>query len=210
MWSQGVLEAKQMAGTFQFLRSSDLIWSRMVEGYLLGLKPQISDLMAWNADATRMPYRMHSQYLRRLFLDNDLFEGHYRVNDRPVALGDIRAPLFVVATEFDHVAPWRSVYKINLLADTELTFVLTSGGHNAGIISEPGHKNRHYRMTHSTADAHYVDPELWFESTPSVDGSWWPTWATWLEERSRTRTAPPSLGTSLALGAAPGRYVLER
>jgi polyhydroxyalkanoate synthase len=210
MWSQGVLEAKQMAGTFQFLRSSDLIWSRAVQGYLMGLKPQISDLMAWNADATRMPYRMHSQYLRRLFLDNDLFEGRYKVDERPVALSDIRVPLFVVATEFDHVAPWRSVYKINLVSDAEVAFVLTSGGHNAGIVSEPGHKNRHYRISRSPANAHYVDPELWFEATPIVEGSWWPTWAAWLEERSKMRMPPPLLEASLALGAAPGRYVLER
>jgi polyhydroxyalkanoate synthase len=210
MWSQGVLEARQMAGTFQFLRSSDLIWSLMVQGYLLGLKQHINDLMAWNADATRMPYRMHSQYLHRLFLDNDLFEGRYEVGERPVALADISAPLFVVATEFDHVAPWRSVYKIHLIADSEIAFVLTSGGHNAGIVSEPGHRNRHYRFSQSAADAHYVDPELWFESTPAIEGSWWPAWATWLEQRSKLRTPPPSLEASLALGVAPGRYVLER
>jgi polyhydroxyalkanoate synthase len=174
----------------------------------------LTDLMAWNADATRMPYRMHSEYLRRLFLKNDLFEGRYRVDDRPVVLADIRAPMFVVATEADHVAPWKSVYKINLVAGADVTFVLTSGGHNAGIVSEPGHRGRRFRIARRTNGDPYLAPDDWVAATPARDGSWWHAWADWLAAASSGRTAPPSLGAPdqgyAPLDAAPGRYVLER
>ena len=213
MWRQGYLDNRQMAGAFQLLRSNDLIWSRMVNDYLLGRRAPITDLMAWNADATRMPYRMHSEYLRRLFQNNDLFEGRYRVDDKPVALSDIHVPIFAVATETDHVAPWRSVYKINLIAETDVTFVLTSGGHNAGIVSEPGHKNRHYRLSHWFSGERYIDPDRWYLAAPSVEGSWWPAWIEWLERNSNGLTAPPAFGDPSkgypVLGAAPGCYVLE-
>ena len=145
MWEQGFLDTKQMAGTFQLLHSNDLVWSRMIREYLMGERGTMVDLMAWNADATRMPYRMHSEYLRHLFLDNELAEGRYLVDGKAIALTDIRAPIFSVGTTHDHVAPWRSVYKIHIMTDTEITFLLTSGGHNAGIVSEPGHNDRSYR-----------------------------------------------------------------
>jgi polyhydroxyalkanoate synthase len=213
MWEQGYLDTKQMAGAFQLLRSNDLIWSHLVREYLMGRRAPMSDLMAWNADATRMPYRMHSEYLRRLFLRNDLVEGRYEVLGRPVALSDIRAPVFAVSTETDHVAPWRSVYKLNLLLDTELTFLLTSGGHNAGIVSEPNHPHRHYRLCTRKDDAKYVDPETWYATAPKADGSWWPVWAEWLERHGSGKTAPPPMGAAdkgyPALGAAPGSYVLQ-
>src|ERR1041384_5636445 len=136
MWERGVLDTTQMAGAFQLLRSNDLIWSRLTRDYLMGERAAPTDLMAWNADATRLPYRMHSEYLRHFFLDHDLAEGRYAIDGRPVALGDIRVPLLVVATETDHVAPWRSVYKILMLTASDASFVLTTGGHNAGIVSE--------------------------------------------------------------------------
>ncbi|HSP25679.1 MAG TPA: alpha/beta fold hydrolase [Saliniramus sp.] len=209
MWLQGYLDSKQMAGAFQLLRSNDLVWSRMVRSYLMGERTEAIDLMAWNADATRMPYRMHTEYLRSLFLGNDLAEGRYRVEDRPVALTDIRAPIFAVGTEKDHVAPWRSVFKIELLSDTDVTFVLTTGGHNAGIVSPPDHPRRSYRIRDRASHERYLDPEAWLDRAEQKSGSWWPEWVEWLSERSGESTTLPGMGSSgyPPLGPAPGEYV---
>lgn len=209
MWQQGYLDNGQMAGAFRLLRSHDLVWSVAVNQYLLGRRAPMTDLMAWNADATRMPFRMHSEYLRKLFLDNDLFSGRYRVDDRPVALGDLRLPLFAVATMADHVSPWRSVHKLHLLSQCDLQFVLTSGGHNAGIVSEPGHKGRHYYTAlHRRGDC-YTDPERWIETAEERDGSWWEEWQRWLEHVSPGPQVPARV-PGPGLCAAPGTYVLER
>jgi polyhydroxyalkanoate synthase len=213
MWEQGFLDTKQMAGAFQILRSNDLIWSRMVREYMTGERAPMTDLMAWNADGTRMPYCMHSQYLRKLYLNNDLAEGRYLAGGKPIALSDIRAPIFCVGTTRDHVAPWRSVYKIHLLTDTDVTFLLTTGGHNAGIVSEPGHKGRSYQVLTRSADALYISPDDWQGSAPSQEGSWWPEWVRWLDTRSGGRTTPPPIGGKKRdlrpLCDAPGTYVLQ-
>jgi polyhydroxyalkanoate synthase len=213
MWSQGFLDSRQMAGTFQLLRSNDLVWSRMVRTYLMGEREPMTDLNAWNADATRMPYRQHSQYLRRLFLDNDLAEGRYPAGGRPVALSDIRVPIFAVGTETDHVAPWRSVFKFHLLTEAEVTFLLTSGGHNVGIVSEPGHPRRHYRVATKRSADRYVGPDAWLEKVPLKDGSWWPEWVAWLGARSGAPMPPPPMGAPAGayapLADAPGSYVLQ-
>ncbi len=214
MWDKGYLDTKQMVGAFQLLRSNDLIWSRIVHDYLMGERTPMIDLMAWNADATRMPYRMHSEYLRELFLKNKFAEGHYRVGDRPVALTDIRVPVFCVGAESDHVAPWKSVYKVNLLSDTEVTFLLTSGGHNAGIISEPGHPGRHFRVATKREGEPYVGAQQWFDVTPVNDGSWWLTWQSWLADHSGEQRKSPDVGNAARgyppLCDAPGTYVLEK
>ena len=214
MWERGYLDSRQMAGAFQMMRSVDLIWSRSVHDYLMGEQPFAIDIMAWNADATRMPFRMHSQYLRSLFLRNDLAEGRFEVDERPVALPDIRLPLFVVATEHDHVAPWRSVFKFHLLTEAQLTFVLTNGGHNAGILSEPGHPHRHFRLATREPDKPYIDADRWLAEHEPVEGSWWPAWTSWLAARSGEAVLPPPLGDAAAgfaaLEGAPGRYVLMK
>ncbi|MGH1591414.1 PHA/PHB synthase family protein [Methylobacterium phyllosphaerae] len=213
MCSQGTLDARQMAGAFQLLRSNDLIWSRLVRDYLLGRRQPMTDLMAWNADATRLPARMHAEYLRGLFLDNDLAEGRFQAAGRPVSVTDIRAPIFAVGTERDHVAPWRSVFKIHPLADTDVTFVLASGGHNAGIVAPPGRPHGRYRIRTTRASDHYRDPDTWIAQTPQDIGSWWPAWAAWLAERSGPPVLPPAMGAPasgyVVLGDAPGTYVLE-
>jgi polyhydroxyalkanoate synthase len=213
MWEQGFLDSAQMAGAFKTLRSNDLVWSRMVRDYLMGERAKMTDLMAWNADSTRMPYRMHSEYLRSLFLQNDLAEGRFQVGGRPVALTDIRAPIFAVGTEQDHVAPWRSAYKIHLLTDTAVTFVLTAGGHNAGIVSEPGHPRRWYHVATQASDDRYIDPDTWLERAVRKDGSWWPEWTAWLASHSGEPVEPPSPSAAAAgrapLADAPGSYVLQ-
>ncbi len=213
MWNQGYLSAGQMAGAFQMLRSNDLVWSRMVHEYLMGERAPMNDLMAWNADATRMPYRMHSEYLRKFFLNNDLAAGRYEVDGRPVSLLNLRVPLFVVGTERDHVAPWKSVYKIHQLTDTDVTFVLTSGGHNAGIVSEPGHKHRHYRIHTTKLGEMHLGPDEWVEVLAPEEGSWWPAWEEWLTAHSSAGTfGLPPLGAPgyMPLCPAPGTYVMER
>jgi poly[(R)-3-hydroxyalkanoate] polymerase subunit PhaC len=212
MWEQGFLDTHQMAGAFQLLRSNDLVWSRMVHEYLMGERSPMSDLMAWNVDATRMPYRMHSEYLRHLFLENDFAAGRYLVDGKPVLLHDVRVPMFVVSTERDHVAPWRSVYKVHALTDAELTFVLASGGHNAGIVSPPGPDGRYYRVKTRRVGERHGDTQAWNDEATRHEGSWWSEWDRWLARHSGTRRAPPPLGAPRrgypALAAAPGSYVL--
>jgi len=212
MWEQGFLDSRQMAGAFQMLRSNDLVWSRIVHDYLLGEREKMADLMAWNADATRMPYRMHSEYLRKLFLDNALAEGRYVAAGEPVALADIRVPVFAVGTERDHVAPWRSTYKINLQVGGEVTYLLVAGGHNAGIVSEPGHAERSFRVNTKPANGHYSDPTRFLSTARTADGSWWPQWAAWLAEHSGAAVSPPAMGLpgQSAFGDAPGTYVLQQ
>ena len=192
MWEQGFLDTKQMAGAFQMLRSVDLIWSRIENEYLMGERRPMNDLMAWNADATRMPYKMHSEYLRGLFLNNDLADRRFRVDGRPVAVSDIRVPIFAVATTRDHVAPWRSAFKVHMLTDTEVTFLLTNGGHNAGIVSEPGHPRRRYRVRKADPYDLFLDPDIWLAETPEQEGSWWPEWSGWLADQSSGLIAPPA------------------
>ena len=215
MWDQGVLDTKQMAGAFKILRSNDLVWSKMMREYLLGERDPATDLGTWNADQTRLPYRMHSQYLRGLFLENRLTAGRYAVEGRVIALKDIEAPMFVVGTETDHIAPWRSVYKVQLFTDNELTFLLTNGGHNAGIVSEPDHRGRHYVMATRKRGDRYIDSDTWLTRANPGDGSWWPAWAAWLESKSDAeRVPPPAIGAPshglMPLCPAPGVYVHER
>ncbi|MCT8177145.1 PHA/PHB synthase family protein [Variovorax sp. CY25R-8] len=214
MAHEGFLGAQQMTAAFQALRPGDLIWGPMVRTWLLGERAPMTNLMAWNADGTRMPYRMHADYLRSLFLDNALAEGHYLVDGKPVSLKDIDVPVFLLGTSTDHVAPWRSVYKFNLLSDTEVTFVLATGGHNAGIVSEPGHAHRSYRVLRRAGNGAYVPPDSFLGVSRDIEGSWWPCLQQWLAARSGPRRRPPAIGAPHRglppLCSAPGSYVLAR
>jgi polyhydroxyalkanoate synthase subunit PhaC len=181
---------------------------------LKGKRESPNDLMAWNADGTRMPCRMHAEYLRRLYLNNALARGEYESAGHRVDLAAIRLPMFVVGTETDHVAPWKSVYKARgLTRSADYTFLLTSGGHNAGIVSGPVHPRRRYRMRSWANDTDTLTPEAWLESTPPETGSWWPVWERWLAQHSAAaRVAPPLVGSEAhaPIADAPGDYVLQK
>lgn len=195
--AKGLPPGVPKAGAFQLLRSNDLIWSRLLRHYLMGEPAAMNELIAWNADAPRLPYRMHSEYLRSLFLNGDLAAGRYVVDEHPVAIQSIRAPIVAVGTEWDHIAPLPSVYKIHYLSDTLVTFVLTNGGNNAGIVSEPGHPRRHYRFAHKAAEDPRLDADRWSERAEFREGCLPPT------------IGAPRRGLPI-LADAPGTYVYQR
>jgi polyhydroxyalkanoate synthase len=215
MGQTGVMPGKFMGSGFKALRPDDQIWGAAVRSYLMGEPAPLFDILVWNEDTTRMPYQMMSEYLRGLYLENRLARGRFMVDGAAVSISDIRAPIFAVGTSTDHVAPWRSVFKITRLADTSVTFVLTNGGHNAGIVSEPGHKGRHFRIGQRVASDHYLSPDAWLRAAVPQDGSWWLAWRDWLiSHQSKERIAPPKTGAKAAgygaLCPAPGEYVLQR
>jgi polyhydroxyalkanoate synthase len=216
MSAQGYLDGRQMAGAFALINSRDLVWSKLVHEYLMGAQTPLTDLRAWNADATRMPYRMHSEYLRKLYLNNDLAEGRFEIDGKPIVLQDLRLPIFAVSTESDHVSPWKSVYKVHLLAHCEITYVLTSGGHNVGIVNpplkQPHDKRYFYRIATRACEGRYLDPDGWLQAADRQGGSWWPAWQSWLAERSSKAVTALPISVKLALNLndledAPGRYV---
>jgi polyhydroxyalkanoate synthase subunit PhaC len=214
MHKAGVLDSERMGAAFALLRSRDLMWAPAVQQYVRGERPKLNDLMAWNADGTRMPWRMHSEYLERLYLKNELALGTFTANGRRVDLEKLQLPMFVVGTETDHVAPWRSVYKVRALTRSrDYTFLLTSGGHNAGIVSGPVHpKRRHRTLTWHNATSTLTADE-WLKSAQLSEGSWWPAWQRWLVAHSSAaqvaaRAPYRERGASAAaLGDAPGSYV---
>jgi polyhydroxyalkanoate synthase subunit PhaC len=214
MHVQGFLDTRQMAGAFSVLRANEMIFSQFVERYLLGRPRTPTDLDAWLADATRMPARMHSEYLRQLFLDNSFAHGNYLVDGRAVALKDIKTPVFALGAERDHIAPWRSVYKVELYSSADTEFILTGGGHNSSVVSPPGKPGAYYRISTCDASDKYVDPDTWLTSASQRQGSWWPEWVRWLDTHSSSLRVTPSFlsntaGSLPSYGPAPGSYVFQ-
>jgi polyhydroxyalkanoate synthase len=170
--------------------------------------------MVWNADGTRLPFRMHSEYLRTLFLQNAFARGEFQLDGVPINLHDIRVPVFNVGAVQDHIAPWRSVFKLNRLTDTDQTFVLTAGGHDAGIVNPPGQTKSSCRIGHWKRDERRLTPQEWLDVAQHVGGSWWTAWVGWLQRHSSAQVAPALMGAAQAglpvLERAPGTYVHQR
>lgn len=209
MAESGYMSGAQMAGAFQFLNSRDLVWNKRLREYWLGVRDAGNDMMAWNADVTRLPARMHGEYLHQFFLENALAEGQYQVEGATVSLSDIRLPMFVVGTVRDQVSPWMSVYKIIRLTRTEVCFLLASGGHNVGIVAAPGNPKSSYQVHLHQAQDKAVAVAAWREQAQSKAGSWWPEWSSWLAAHSGKQKPVRRLPTRWNLQAAPGSYVFK-
>ena len=206
MAKRGYLGADEMAGTFNLLRANDLVWRYVSSSWLMGEDPPAFDILQWNADATRMPARMHSEYLRAMYLENRLAKGTFEIGGRTVSLGRSPSDLYVLSAREDHITPWRGCYRTTQLAGGPVRFVLTSSGHIAGIVNPPGPKRRHWVNGELPAD-----PDAWLDDAAEVQGSWWEDWAAWAAERGGERVGPPSLGSEAhpPLEGAPGSYVRE-
>ncbi len=207
MWERGYFDTTQMAGAFQLLRSNDLIWSRLTRDYLMGERAPPSDLMAWNADATRLPYRMHSEYLRKLFLNNDLAGGDIWSRGR----ADLAVRTFTPRCSWsarcrDHVAPWKSVFKIHHQADADVTFLLASGGHQCGNRGASWRTRAYLSVKTKAAHAHLYRSGRMAEHGAVGRGSWWPEWGREVAGRTIRRAHPgrPGSGTEAARGEEPG------
>lgn len=208
MLERGYLDSREMSNMFNLLRSNDLIWSNVVNNYLLGQKPPAFDLLYWNSDGTRMTRTAHSWYLHNTYVENNLIKpGKVVVKGEALDLGQIKLDAYAVGAEKDHIVPWESAWRITQLFGGKVRYVLASSGHIAGIINPPGGKG-----THWINEAKTETPEQWRKTSAVLDGSWWNDWARWLGDHSGGRVAPPPLGGNAhpPLDDAPGRYVLEK
>lgn len=208
MMEKGYLDSRSMATMFNMLRANDLIWSNVVNNYLLGKEPPAFDLLYWNNDGTRMTRAAHSFYLRNTYLENNLIKpGKVVLKGVPIDLGKITQDVYAVGTQQDHIVPWRSAWRISQLASGSVRFALGGSGHIAGVINPPT-KGRGYW----TNDKPAQNAEQWFEGAEHHKGSWWSDWLEWLKARSGEQVAAPSVGSAAhpALMPAPGKYVLEK
>jgi len=211
MLERGYLDSREMSNMFNLLRSNDLIWSNVVNNYLLGNKPPAFDLLYWNADGTRMTRAAHSWYLRNTYRENNLVKPcKITLKGEPVDLGQIKQDCYAVGAEKDHIVPWDAAWRITQLFGGDIRFVLASSGHIAGVINPPGGKGNYW--TRESKDADASSPEQWLQSAAKHEGSWWPDWSAWLTARSGEKGKPPSVGSKKhpPLEDAPGTYVLEK
>jgi polyhydroxyalkanoate synthase len=209
MMERGYLDSREMSAMFNLLRSNDLIWSNVVNNYLMGNKPPAFDLLYWNSDGTRMARAAHSWYLRNTYVENNLIKpGHIVLLDEPVDLGRIKQDIYAVGAEKDHIVPWYSAWRVTQLAGGKVRFVMASSGHIAGVINHPGGRKGAFWVSEQPA----ATPEAWLQQAERNDGSWWTDWTKWLAERSGDKVAPPSVGSAAypPLADAPGTYVLEK
>jgi polyhydroxyalkanoate synthase len=208
MKSKGYLAGKFMASSFNSLRANDLIWSFFIKNYLRGKNPVPFDILYWNSDSTNMPAKMHSQYLRWMYLHNDLSKPNkIHINHTPIDVRTIDVPTFFLSTEKDHIAPWKTTYLGFQLVNGPKTFVLGGSGHIAGIINPPAAVKYGYKINNK---GHFPTPELWLKHATEHEGSWWPEWLKWLKIYSGTLINAPDLNqlTYPPLMDAPGSYVL--
>jgi polyhydroxyalkanoate synthase subunit PhaC len=208
MNAKGYLEGSDMATTFNMLRANDLIWSFVVNNYLLGKSPFPFDLLYWNADSTRMPSAMHSFYLRNMYQENLLVRpGGITLDGVPIDLGRIRTPSFLLSTREDHIAPWRSTYAATRLYKGPVRFVLSASGHIAGVVNPPGSKYGHWEN-----DATPPTPEEWFAGAVQHPDSWWPGWQRWVAQYGggEVPARHPGDGNLTVIEDAPGSYVKVR
>jgi polyhydroxyalkanoate synthase len=206
--SGGYLDGRNMAATFNMLRSNDLLWNYVVNNYLLGKDPPAFDLLYWNSDGTRVPGKVHSFLIRDFFVANKLMKPNgITINDVGIDLGRITTPTYVVTADSDHIVPWKGAFIVRRLQSGPVRFILSGGGHIAGIINPPADKKRGYWVNDSGEE----EPDAWLEGADKKEGSWWNDWIPWLAEQSGEGNEPPPMGNDEhpALMAAPGTYVLE-
>jgi polyhydroxyalkanoate synthase len=208
MMERGYLDSREMSNMFNLLRSNDLIWTNVVNNYLLGKEPPAFDLLYWNSDGTRMARAAHSWYLRNTYVENNLVKGRVVVKGQKIDLGRIVQDIYAVGAEKDHIVPWDAAWHITQLVGGNVRFVLASSGHIAGMINPPGGKGFYWTGESRKPAATAVE---WKQSAKRHEGSWWTDWCRWLSRRSGSRVRPPSVNAKhKPLQDAPGSYVLEK
>ncbi len=205
MKEKGVLSGKEVQKTFSLMRANDLIWSFVVNNYLMGREPFPFDLLYWNDDCTNMPAAMHSFYLRNMYRDNKLIEaGGINMNNTPIDLSKVKTPCYFLSTKEDHIAPWKATYEGAKLMGDNVTFTLAASGHIAGVINAPN-KNKYCYWTNKKLGENHED---WLEGAKQAEGSWWPTWEKWVSKYSGEKVTARKVKKGLE--PAPGSYVKIR